>query len=221
MQISSVNNTNFQSRYRRIRFADDIARRVNQCYPRVSLSKIKSFNNAQEYPELIDDIAERLVNDVRQKKQDMYEDAESFCKKIKAFITPVKKNGLGNCSESAQISSIVAKVNGIKDCNIAHLYTTNEKDLDHAVLFVSEEKPYIIDAWLGFADYVPNAINKYKTLFGNIFNDIEPDDTLTFVSYLDDEYTYFLKDNFTRKQINKLKRMYPEQFIKRGYVEQE
>jgi len=218
MRISSIDNTNFQSRNKTIRFADDIARRVNQCYTRVSLSKIKSFSNAEAHSCLIEDISDRLVKNVRMKKEDLYQDADSFCKKIKAFITPVKESGLGNCGESAQLSSIVAKVNGVKDCNIAHLYTTDEKDLDHAVLFVYDKTPYIIDAWLGFADYVPNALNKYRTLFTNIFDDIKPEDTLTFISYTDDEYTDFLKNNFTRKQINKLKKIYPEQFIKRGYV---
>ena len=218
MQISPVNNTNFQARSSTIRFADDIARRVNTCYPRISLSKIKSFGNAEKYSSLINDITEKLDKNIRKEKGDLYDGADSFCKKIKAFITPVKKNRLGNCGESAQLSSIVAKVNGIKDCGIVHLYTTEGKDLDHAVLFVNDKKPYIIDAWLGFADYVPNVLNKYNTLYKHIFDDIKQEDTLTFVSYADDEYTYFLKNNFTRKQINKLKKIYPEQFIKRGYV---
>ena len=218
MQVHSLNNTNFQSRNRTIRFADDIARRVNQCYPRISLSTIKTFDNAKLYPSLINNITKKLKKNVRKTKSNFYDDADSFCKKIKAFISPVKHNGIGNCGESAQLASIVAKVNGIKDCNLVNLYTAEGKDLDHTVLFVYDDKPYIIDSWLGFADYFPNTLNKYKTLYKNIFDNIKPDDNITFISYTDDEYTDFLKNNFTRKQINKLKKIYPEQFIRRGYT---
>ena len=131
MNVQRIDNTPFQSRNQTIRFADDIARRVNQCYPRISLTKIKSFENAKQYPSLIDNIAERLSKNVRDKKGDMYDDADSFCKKIKAFIAPVKKNGLGNCGESAHLASIVAKINGIKDCQIRITYGNN-----HGVLVV-------------------------------------------------------------------------------------
>jgi len=218
MKVFAPSETNFQARNSTIRFADDVARRVNTCYPRVSVTKVKSYDNANQFASLIENIGEKLAKNVRKAKGEMYDDADSFCQRIKAFVAPVKKNGLGNCGESAQLASIVAKVNGIKDCNIVHLYTAEGKDLDHAVLFVYGDKPYIIDSWLGFADYVPNVLDKYKTTYSNIFDDIKPNDTLTFISYTDDEYTDFLKNDFTRKQINKLKKIYPEQFIKRGYV---
>ena len=41
---------------------------------------------------------------------------------------------------------------------------------------------------------------------------------LTFYTNINDEYTDFLKDDFTRSQINKLRRIYSELYIKKGYV---
>ena len=98
--------------------------------------------------------------------------------KIKALIKPVERYRLGNCGESAQLAAITAKINGIKDCHITHLYSANGEDIDHAVLYVNDKKPYIIDAWLGFADYVPNILNRYKNEYNDNFY-IEPDEKIT------------------------------------------
>ena len=39
------------------------------------------------------------------------------------------------------------------------------------VLWVKNgKKPYVIDPWLGFADYVPRAIQRYKNEFGYHFD---------------------------------------------------
>ena len=217
MQISPVNNTNFQARNQTIRFADDIARHVNKCYPRISATKIASFESASCFPECLENLTKRIKESVRDERNNLYDDSYSFLDKIKSFIKPIKKNRVGNCAESAQLSTIAAKVNGIKDCHLAHLYNIKGEDFDHTVVFVNEEKPFIIDAWLGFADYVPKALERYKNEYNYIF-EAKPEEKLTFLSYTDDEYTCFLKDNFTRSQINKIKKIFPEMFIRRGYV---
>ena len=119
--------------------------------------------------------------------------AKNRKRKILAFIKPIKKYKLGNCGESAQLAAIVAKINGIKDCHIAQICNHEAKDLDHSVLFVNDKKPYIIDCWLGFADYAPNALNKYKTLYNKIFK-LKDNNQLTFYTNINDEYTDFLKE---------------------------
>ncbi len=43
MQVNTPHNINFQSKNKTIRFADDIARHVNKCYPRISTSLIDDF----------------------------------------------------------------------------------------------------------------------------------------------------------------------------------
>ena len=145
-----------------------------------------------------------------------FNEAENFIGKILAFVKPVKKYRRGNCGESAQLSAIVAKVNGLKDCYISSLVTKKGKDLDHSVLYVKDKKPYIIDAWLGFADFVPNALSRYKNEFGFHF-DIKEGEKLA-LEKLETDFTDVLNADFSKSQINKIKKIFPEQFIKRGYV---
>jgi len=217
MKVQRINNIQFQSRNKTICFADDIVRHVNKCYPRISSTSVEEFVNIYAFRNLNDRLYAKIKNDLRAEISSNYDSADNFIGKIMAFIKPIKKYKLGNCGESAQLAAIVAKINGIKNCHIAQLCDKNGKDLDHSVLFVNDKKPYIIDCWLGFADYVPNTLNKYKNLFNKIFR-VNDDDQLFFYTNIEDEYTYFLKDDFTRTQINKLKRIYPELYIKKGYI---
>ncbi len=216
MQIHPLNNTNFQSRNSTIRFADDVARHVNKCYPRISSSLTDDFVNINAFRKFKKRINADTEYLLRTDISDEFADAENFIGKILAFVKPVKKYKLGNCGESAQLSAIVAKVNGLKDCYISSLVTKNGKDLDHSVLYVNDKKPYIIDAWLGFADFVPNALSKYKNEFEFHF-DIKEGEKMTFKK-LETDYTDVLNKDFTKTQINKIKKIFPEQFIKRGYV---
>ena len=216
MEIKDFSNISFQSRNKTIRLADDIARHVNKCYPRVSPSMVDDFVNINCFRRLkrrlMDDINDKLRSDI----SDAFDDGDSFIKKIKAFVKPVKKYRLGNCGESAQLAAIATKINGLKNSYIASLKTTDNRDLDHSVLYVNDKKPYIIDAWLGFADYIPNAIQRYKNEFGRHFN-IEDGDKMVFKK-LETDYTEFLNQDFSRSQINKLKNVFPEQYKRRGYV---
>ena len=109
---------------------------------------------------------------------------------------------LSNCGESAELAFMFAKINDIKNCAIAGLYHPMGKDYDHAVLLVKDKKPYIIDAWLGFADYVPNAIKRYQSEFKNCF-DLLIDEQIIFK-----EEPHVLNCDITRKEINKLKKTY-------------
>lgn len=217
MQINStIPNTSFKSRNKTIRFADDIARHVNKCYPRISSSLTDDFVNICAFRRVklkLNDLTEHLL---RYDISEAFGEADNFIGKILAFVKPVKKYKLGNCGESAQLSAIVAKVNGLKNCHIASLKTKIGKDLDHSVLYVKDKKPYIIDAWLGFADYTENAMQRYENEFRHHF-DIKKDDKLKFQE-LKSDYTEVLNSDFTRSQINKIKKLFPEQFIKKGYV---
>ena len=58
----------------------------------------------------------------------------------------------------------------MKNTHVAGIKNTAEEYLDHVVLYVENgKKSYIIDPWLGFADYLQNAIRRYKVYFGYLF----------------------------------------------------
>ena len=216
MEIKDFSNLSFQSRNKTIRFADDIARHVNKCYPRISSSIVDDFVNIQCFRGLKKQLGYNIREKLRYDISKAFDDGESFIKKIKAFIKPIRKHRLGNCGESAQLSAIVGKTNGLKNSYIANLETVEHKGLDHSVLYVNDKKPYVVDAWLGFADYVPNAIQRYKNEFGYHF-DIADGDKITFKK-LETDYAQFLNQDFSRSQINKIKKVFPEQYKRRGYV---
>lgn len=223
MRTNSINNRNitFKSRNPEIRFADDIARKVNREFPRISTSRMKKFKNVT----LILGFSDFLIriNDklgcMRSAKRSEFKKASSFEQALRAVTSNIKKAKIGNCSESAQLSEIVARVNGIDDCYCAKV--TGGKgyfsyDLDHAVLFVkNNNKPYIIDAWLGFADYLPEASEKYLRDYNQYFDFYKCKNEKV---YFDEPVTFDpTGEIFSKKYSNEeLRKLYPELIIKRN-----
>jgi len=142
----------------------------------------------------------------------------NFIKNIKNVVEPIKRFKIGNCGESADLAAIAARVNGIKNISIASIRTPTGVPFDHAVLLVNDKKPYIIDGWLGFADYIPNAINRYKKEFRNHFDfeklqteemRVIPYDGVNF-------FNGFLNREFTKKEIEQIRNLYPEIIIEKS-----
>ena len=96
--------------------------------------------------------------------------------KIKKYLSLAKKYRMGNCGECTDVAIILGHNNKLHDMHEASVYTKDDKSLDHTVLYVDNNgKPYIIDAWLGFADFLNNTIQKYRTIYSHHFikGDIE------------------------------------------------
>ena len=169
MNIQLQKQPTFNARNSTIRFADDIVRKVNKEYPRVSVTKLESLNNSKKFSLLLNELWEATAN-MRGLIRGSYTNSMTFANEIRAFLLPIKFTRLGNCKESAQLAFIAAKANGIKNCKMAYLESPDGFDYDHAVVLVKGKKPYVIDAWLGFADYIPKAIERYQKEFRNCFD---------------------------------------------------
>jgi len=213
MKINSTETT-FQSRNQTIRFADDIARRVNQCYPRVSASNFSDMKNIDYFKRMEINLTGKL-SDMREDKLDKLFKAKTLKEMLLAIVEPIKESKVGNCGESAELSAIAAKANGIKDCYIVNIKGEYDNDLDHMVLYVNDKKPYIIDAWLGFADYVPNAVNRYKSEFSRHFDKDSLNYKFVFAQK-EDGYDYFLDYKFSDNNVALLRRLFPELVIKKS-----
>lgn len=215
MQINKT-NLNFTSRNALIRQANDLTRKINLAFPRVSESQMRSYKSAkgiQSY-QLI-----RLRDKIRQMRNLKYSQffyGEKTSDKVFAFLNPVKERKVGNCAESAQISAIAAKLNGINDAYIAILKTKGGTNLDHSVLYVpNNNKPYVIDAWLNEADYVSNMFQKYTSEYQDSFFLMQKNtkaSDLTFVPYKD-SYTDFLKKEFSKEDKETLIKLYPQLLV--------
>ena len=169
MQININHNVNFKAKDPRIRFADNLARRANQEFPRISATKMECLNHADDYPQVIN----RLKADIRKLRfeQNMQMRPSTMASEFAdILLQSIKRAKKGNCGESAEIALIIAKLNGIDDCTKACLQNPYGGNFDHSVVYVKAKKPYIIDAWLGFADYVPNAIKRYQSEFRRYFD---------------------------------------------------
>ena len=80
---------------------------------------------------------------------------------------------------------------------------------------IDDKKPYIIDSWLGFADYVPNAIQRYQKEFENFFDFRQAKTQEMIVK--EDYYNVltFLNENFSKKDIRDLKKIVPNLILKK------
>ena len=138
----------------------------------------------------------------------------SFIGQVKKSVSPIKKNKVGNCGEATLLTAIAAKVNGIKGVYTARL-ASDKKTLDHELVFINAEKPYVIDTWLGFADYEQNAICRWKNEYKKHFN-FENEDwkNLRVVRYKDLGYPREYDRELYPKEIKTLRKMYPELVLK-------
>lgn len=215
MNINNSYNQTFTSRNATIRFADDLARKVNQEFPRVSTTKLESFNNVCKIEYFMEDLWEKIFL-MRNSINRRFVKTEDPVKKLKLLLDTIKTKKLGNCKESAQLSFILAKMNGIDNCKMAFVVSPEDYDYDHAVVLVEDKKPYIIDAWLGFADYVPNAIKKFQKDFRNCF-DFEK--AKTEKMQVKEDFgliQHFLNDEVKQEDIEGLKNAYNYLVLKNG-----
>lgn len=216
MNINNKSHISFTSRNKTIRLADDIARIPNRWIPRVSSSKYEGLKSSQKNEKLIFAM-EADISDFRllQKLKSIFI-GNNFIKNIKNIVEPIKRFKIGNCGESADLAAIAARVNGIKNISIASIRTPTGIPFDHAVLLVNDKKPYIIDGWLGFADYVPNAILRYKKEFRNHFDfeKLEKEEMFVVPYKSVKIFNGFLNKEFTKKEINEIKKLYPEIVLK-------
>lgn len=171
MNTLNINSINFTSG-KTIRFADKIAREVNVQFPSLSLSLTNRYNNRHLVPKFKDGESKSWIR--ASKFWDMK--CEIFCNrnknytKLSKFMKAVEEYKLADCLDRSFLALIIAKCSGLKKCSIRCLYSKEDGWLDHGVVYVADKKnPYIIDPWLGFADYLPKAFERYSGEYRKYF----------------------------------------------------
>ncbi len=170
--ITNANTTNqirFTSRNKVIRQADDIVRIVNKEYPRLSSTNFEKFEHIDQFENVLERVNQK-VGKLRRLTQFWVSMGKTPIEKMQNMTFLISDLKSGNCMESRNLCAIAAKVNGLKNITSANLHNdTDDKEIDHTVLLINDDPPYIMDAWLGFADYVPNAVQRYKNEFSDYF----------------------------------------------------
>ncbi len=213
MNISIQQNINFTSRNATIRRAEDIARRVKNAFPMQSPIKFGVYVSAPQNLLAIIRLDKKL-NLMREYMKEKVKEEFSFIGQVKKSVSPIKKNKVGNCGEATLLTAIAAKVNGIKGVYTARL-ASDKKALDHDLVFINAEKPYVIDTWLGFADYEQNAISRLKNEYKKHFNFADEEwDNLRIVRYKDLGCYKTIDRELYPNEINSLKKLYPGLVLK-------
>ncbi|MBO7673090.1 hypothetical protein J6S88_06765 [bacterium] len=167
-----VNNVSFKARNIEIRRADDIARLVARKYPMLSTSKLGGLHMAPLYEKALKK-ADEYLSLTRAEifgVLNPFNNSTNSDEKILNFLKILKRTKIGNCSEMCDLGMIFAYLKNIKNIHLVHIRNIAGEYLDHVTLYVENgKKPYIIDPWLGFADYVPETLIRYKSEFKNIF----------------------------------------------------
>ena len=218
MEIQNYNNQTFTARNKTIRVADNIARRANFCYPRTSNTLLAGLNSAKDpkFKNLFINIS-AYIGAIRSLQFGNFMYANNFTKKLKSIVDPLISARVGNCSEIAELTTLIAKANGIKNAQMRNLITPDGQLIDHMVTYVADEKPYIIDGWLGFADYENNAIKYYQKTCDKYFNFSQLGTNKILTKELSKNFRIpdFKNQKFTPKEIQILQQTYPEFIIKK------
>lgn len=214
MKINNNNNIQFTSRNKTIRFADDIVRKVNQEFPRISASRVDDFSSIISRTGYQKSLWSR-INRMRDDREKIFKRCYGIFEKYHSLINPIKKLKLGNCSESTHLTTLVARLNGIKNCFPARMYSPEGFDFDHSVLYVNDEKPYVMDAWLGFADYLPEARLRYQKEFRKHFEFNLSDSENIIFPKSQSVYSNFLSQELSNEEMIVLKLLFPNLLIKK------
>lgn len=217
------NNISFTARNPEIRFADDLVRKINKTYPRISSTIVNDFNNIELYRDVEQRIANKIY-ELRDTQNKLMLNAiisgnNSYVNISKIVTGLTRKFKVGNCMESANLSLLAAKANRLDNVTTAYIKHPNGSDYDHAVVLVNKnsKKPYVIDSWLGFADYVPNAIKRYQNEYRQHFDFAAfPSEVMIVQPDKWNMFCYSLNHNPIEKVSKTLKKMFPELIIKKG-----
>lgn len=210
MQINRIDNAKFTARKATIRRADDIARLAKNAFPMISSSKIDTFKNVSHFKSFLLKISQEL-NEERYLRSDKINSYGTFVGRVFVLLESLKRKKLGNCAEHAEVALLAAKLNGVKNTFLASLITPDKEPLDHAVILVEDKKPYVIDSWLGFADYLPEAKKRWQKEYNHMFDFKElRTEKINVIKRRETLYDSFLEADFLKSDEEVLKEIYPE-----------
>ena len=206
MIINNIGNINFSARNKTIRRADDIARLVNREFPRVSATNLAGLKHVDSFKNCHQKLR-RAIFDLRDLMAKKFSLSNNFEEMLDAVVEPIRLSKKGNCGESARLAFLAAQANGIKNCKVVGLIGPDYESYDHRVVLVNDKKPYIIDSWLGFADYVPNAIKRYQKEYRHHFDFNEYNKEKMIIDYyMNDKY---FKEALSEEDLVVLNEKYP------------
>ena len=179
MRINDINKTNFQAKNPFVRKADTLVRKVNKEIPTISVNKYAHFYNSPNfvYKDFFIKLDDKFYYEVRGPLESIMDTSNAF-DYLNTAIKYLKNSPLANCNELVDITQIIFAMNGIKTfkavlepnidhiCLLAHIEQTKTiKDLSLECVRKDARELHdiiVIDPWLNFVDYAPNASYKFQ-----------------------------------------------------------
>lgn len=225
---SNKKQPSFQHRSSEIRFAYEVMRRTNRCFPRISTSKlhnriIELSDTVEIQPKYVDYV-NREIKKCRFLRKLRPNRTEAPSQHVKQVFADVKQYRIANCDESATLGKVALALNGIPSIKAALCVYKDgvaSKIVDHAFDLVhlkegsvlSDVKgfgkdSYVVDLWKDSVDYSSNAFQQYETEF--------PSDFLPDIEDMSLSLGISLKYDFeiSESTLNEIKQNYPELVIK-------
>lgn len=217
----NTNQPTFQSRNRRISEIKDISRIARREFPMFSNTILETKNslNGKTLNQVYNYVS-GLISEIRGYSSNSKTSAIYMLKNLDA----IKKIKVGNCAESADVTTVACRINGFLTANSYELCAFNTKNkrvrkLGHTLtgidfeksellepsnttvdIYLSGNKGIAVDNWAGVVDYEHNIRYKHHPLFED---KLKEDEIICFIQHTETK-------QLTEKDINYMRHRYPE-----------
>lgn len=220
----------FKSRCPEIRLGQQVCRTVNNVFPHYSLSKFnpmieKHLTKVKSPQKVLWKVIE--FNNERPGKPENYYNNESYIGDLFSFID---KFHCFNCQESAILSLLILKLNGIKNAYNAFI-RNGLADSNHAVCIfnrdgselvpcvkggketfkIENNKTIIVDPWTGICDFANNAFNEYHGFWNEHLKPEKKDEPVATGIY---NFDRIQNIDFSEAFLESVRKEYPNLIIK-------
>lgn len=220
MEISYQHNSPlFKSRCPEIRLGQDVCHLVNTEFPHYSLYKFKSRIEEGILRSVVKPTA---IMDIMDKHKDInpnnYDNPISYFRNL---FSSIKEHHYFNCHESALLSELILKLNGIKNSYTAWIQKGDAKANHFVCLFNRDGSEYspnnkdseiiIVDPWADLCDFKDNVLNTYKNIWSE---ELKPD--ILPENYKDDVYSIEKVSDISLSNefLEEIKTSYPNLILK-------
>ena len=170
MNVSGLKSlTILKSHCPEIQLGQKICRVVNEEFPHYSITKFKPLISRHIAKTSNPAAIHKISGIMYSNRPQMYINGAQYLSDLFPFVEKYKSF---NCYESANLSELALKINGVKNSYTANLYK-GDANVDHVVcLFNRDGSPFngeiknnqtiIIDAWAGVCDFANKLFKEYE-----------------------------------------------------------
>lgn len=208
---------------------EKICRIINSEFPAISSTKISEFHCAENnltFQTFANNVYKRIRELIRDPIWKGYKEGDEQIFYLN-LVNGIKHHKIANCADYSKLCNLICGINGIQSQKAEMLLVKSDgrmgEMIDHAIHVISSNgkdikmnklsklnNVLIIDPWLGFADYAPQAEARFKSDFHKFFKipdgySIMLNPYTTKEPKITDKVITFFRENFPQLIIDKSK----------------